>query len=404
MGACTALHAARRCDPLREPVVLIEKERLGAGCSGSSAGIVFGQYSDRVMAGMARDALKVYSGFESNTGRSIGFRHSGVMIVAGPQNTEGIARIEADIEMQQAIGVKVERVMGEQLRELLPGADAPDGTVGAWGPDAGFIDPVKAIGAFAVLARDAGTVTRIGATNPEVLVEGGKAIGVRTDAGTFHAPNVVLATGAWTPSILAGLGVQLPLEVGQSDQHYFRMPSSGILDESDDPGSGGVGAAFSELETHFTPSPLERRATPHPVVFDLDHGVYIRCEPAHDRTRVGRMGLQASRLLNSPADLDRGLASSFTDDVSESLNARFPIYGDLAHVESQAVLVTRTPDLRPVVGPVSGVEGLFVAAGFHGNDFQLAPSIGEGLAQLVLGQPVSAFNPEFFSPERFAEA
>jgi len=39
--------------------------------------------------------------------------------------------------------------------------------------------------------------------------------------------------------------------------------------------------------------------------------------------------------------------------------------------------------------------------GFSGNDFQLAPSIGEGLAQMILGQPISAIDPEFFSPDRF---
>ena len=39
MGACIALHAARKCDPLEEPVILIEKDRLGAGSSGRSGAI-----------------------------------------------------------------------------------------------------------------------------------------------------------------------------------------------------------------------------------------------------------------------------------------------------------------------------------------------------------------------------
>jgi glycine/D-amino acid oxidase-like deaminating enzyme len=86
----------------------------------------------------------------------------------------------------------------------------------------------------------------------------------------------------------------------------------------------------------------------------------------------------------------------------ESLSGLLPIYKDLPQLESRAHRLVVTNDLRPIVGPVRGVEGLFVVAGFTGNDFQLAPSIGEGLAQMVLGQPISAFDPAFFSPERFA--
>ena len=76
MGTCLALHAARRCDPLREPVILIEKDRLGAGSSGHTAAIVHQAYSDRVMAGMARDAVKIYARMKESTGRTVGYRRT----------------------------------------------------------------------------------------------------------------------------------------------------------------------------------------------------------------------------------------------------------------------------------------------------------------------------------------
>ena len=60
-----------------------------------------------------------------------------------------------------------------------------------------------------------------------------------------------------------------------------------------------------------------------------------------------------------------------------------------------------TPDENPIVGPVKEIPGLYVVTGFSGNDFQLAPSIGEGLAQMILGQPVSAIDESFFSLDRF---
>jgi len=42
----------------------------------------------------------------------------------------------------------------------------------------------------------------------------------------FHAPNVVLATGPWTPSLLAELSVELPLRVARTQECFLSMPGS----------------------------------------------------------------------------------------------------------------------------------------------------------------------------------
>jgi glycine/D-amino acid oxidase-like deaminating enzyme len=42
-----------------------------------------------------------------------------------------------------------------------------------------------------------------------------------------------------------------------------------------------------------------------------------------------------------------------------------------------------TPDAQPIVGAVGPDEGLYVAAGFSGHGFMLAPALGARLAALV---------------------
>jgi sarcosine oxidase subunit beta len=44
------------------------------------------------------------------------------------------------------------------------------------------------------------------------------------------------------------------------------------------------------------------------------------------------------------------------------------------------------PDGLPILGPVAGVGGLLVAAGFSGHGFALAPTVGDVLAKLALGR------------------
>jgi glycine/D-amino acid oxidase-like deaminating enzyme len=63
-----------------------------------------------------------------------------------------------------------------------------------------------------------------------------------------------------------------------------------------------------------------------------------------------------------------------------------------------------TPDAQALIGPCRGVEGVHVESGFSGHGFKLAPSIGEGVTQMLWNKPVSAFDPEFFDPYRFDTA
>jgi sarcosine oxidase subunit beta len=60
-----------------------------------------------------------------------------------------------------------------------------------------------------------------------------------------------------------------------------------------------------------------------------------------------------------------------------------------------------TPDRQPILGPVPGQRGVFVAAGFSGHGFMIAPEIGRLVAGAVLGdEPEPALSD--LGPGRFA--
>jgi len=402
MGTCIAQYAAKKCDPLGDPVILIEKGQLGDGSSSKAGGIIYQNYSDRVLAGMARDAIKIYAGFEGISGRSVGFRRTGVLSLVGPENEERRAQLEADITMQNSIGIATRFINADEIRQLVPGIEVADGSMGAWEPESGFVDPSRTIRAFATLARAYGAVTRIGVSEPRVLIENGRAVGVETDQGTFTAPTIVLATGSWLPSMLKELGVNLPLRVLKTDQVFLSMPTPGGEDD-DDFGESQFDSTdpfIADLEARFGPDPAERRASAHPIIFDFDERFSVRCDPVRDRTRIGRLGVRGLDETH-PDDPPDKIDPKLVMWAREAISKRLPIYTEQAQVGVQATHVTVTPDERPIVGPIESIPGLYMVTGFSGNDFQLAPTIGEGMAQMLHGLPVSAFDTEFFSPDRF---
>jgi sarcosine oxidase subunit beta len=59
-----------------------------------------------------------------------------------------------------------------------------------------------------------------------------------------------------------------------------------------------------------------------------------------------------------------------------------------------------TPDHRPILGGISGLDGFYLAAGFSGHGFMLAPAVGEIMAGLIAGSTIDPLLQEF-SLQRF---
>lgn len=403
IGTAIAIRTAQRTDPLRDPVVLFEKREVGAGSSGRSGAILRQFYSNREVAVMARDSLREYASFETRTGRSIGFTRTGVLTLAGPEQPEWCDRLRKNVEMLSELGIDARLVEGSAIRELLPGIRIKRGVIGAWERHGGFVDPNRTLEAFAALARNYGAVTRLGASVDEIVVEDGRVVGARTSEGDVEAEQVIVAGGPWSGRILEQAGVRLPLRVVRPENHFVSMPSSEIEIEEESPDDSSalsfdiedMAEKASEGADTLAPRGL------HPVVIDLEYGFYCRCEPARRRSRVGHVDYDHDAVLEDPDDLVEEVSKEVAAWAREALTNRIPDYEKQPDAGSIAAWYTLTPDAQPILGPVPGIEGLFVAAGFSGHGFKLAPSIGQGIAQMLFGEHVTAFDSAFFSPTRF---
>ena len=402
MGTAIALELARRLDPIEQPVVLLERRELAAGSSGRSGAILRQHYARPEVAGMARDSLRVWSGFEAATGYAIGFRRCGVLTLAGPARPGDVERVRRNVAMLQSIGVETRLVEGDALRRLAPGLAAEPGTVAAYEPGGGYVDPRRAVEAFATLARFHGATTRLGVEVTGFVLRDGHLAGVETCAGPIDCAHAVVAAGPWTRRLLELVGIELPLTVVRPQQHFLAMlpPPPGAARpravELAPPESALDDAALRPLGAEEDPLPAA-----HPVLLDLEHGYYARCEPDARRTRVGELDYSGCDVLDDPDALDEEADPGFVRWAHEALARRLPAYARQPAAGSLCAWYTLSPDAQPLLGPLPGLPGLHLAAGFSGHGFKLAPSIGEGLARQVLGQPPGTFDPQFFAPERF---
>jgi sarcosine oxidase subunit beta len=102
-------------------------------------------------------------------------------------------------------------------------------------------------------------------------------------------------------------------------------------------------------------------------------------------------GVAVKQLTNGVLYLGWLAESSDVDDLTfiertlEAGATLLSLLGDLAVRRVIGGLYDNTPDRRPLLGAVPEVDGLFLAAGFSGHGFMIAPAVGEGLAAAVTG-------------------
>jgi glycine/D-amino acid oxidase-like deaminating enzyme len=377
MGLSTALACARRS--VRNPVVLLERRHFGAGSSGRSGAILRQHYRDAEVACMARDSLREYADFERRTGREIGFQRTGVLTLAG--SGAWAERVRENVRMLRGLGIETELLDATALRALVPGITASDATVAAWEPSAGFVDPQRTLEAFAELARERGVEFHVPTEVRALSIESGRVRGVLTERGEVRAEVVAVMAGPWTRNFLAQHGLELPLKVVRPENHYLGVPE--------------MVRAPADFDATHPMSGL------HPVLIDLEHAFYARCDPAHARTRIGKVDYDGDQVLADPDAIDETVSEEFIRWGRATCARRIASYAERPDAGTIAAWYTLTPDAQALIGPVRELPGLFVASGFSGHGFKLAPSVGEGVAQMLFDEPVTAFDPRFFALERF---
>ena len=348
-GAATACHLARR----GVDVVLVDQHALGSQTSPRAAGLTSQAASLPVMARLRREASEAFERFEAETGRSVGFHRSGSLKAA--YTDAGEARLLADLEIARGLGIEARLVPAVEARRLAPHFEPGPARAIGHVPSDGWLEPATVAVGLAARAGELGGRLRPFTRVTGLLQDGQRVAGVATAADEIRAPIVVDAAGAWAAPVAAAAGVRLPL-VAVRHQLYVTDPIPGVL-------------------------PLQ------PIVRLLEASVYVRyCDGGlmfggyEDAPLVvDAAGLPAGFQVAQLA-LDLGVLRALTDEVA----AHFPPLRGARVAVHRGGLPTMTPDGHPVLGPVPGLAGLYVASGCCVGGLSLSPAAGRALADLIV--------------------
>ena len=354
----TAAHdlASRDAD-----VTLYERDEVASGASARAAGIAYDAFAEDVDATVAERALERFRALDAKG--DIDFTEHPYVWYARAGDDRRADAVRKSVKRMRASGRNVELLDGDALGDRFPALASVEVVVGAVARDAGYLDPATYVRAMAERAEAAGAAVETGTSVS--LADDGTAVETPTGCESFDA--VLVAAGAHTKRLLAGVDLPIPMKP-------YRVQAL-VTDPVD--GADAV-----------------------PTYYDATESRYVR--PRDGGLLVGD-GTQEREFDpdDYDADADPAFERASLDWLDETLGGETAESGlDCRH--SWAGLCTATPDRDPLLGRVR--PGLYVGTGWHGHGFMRAPALGERVADQILGgDGVDPFDPTRFEGDESFE-
>jgi sarcosine oxidase subunit beta len=356
MGCSLAFYLSRA----GRRVIVIDRGRIGLGATAACAGGIRAQFSTEINIRIGIEAKRLLARFVEETGHTADFRPVGYLFLL--TTDEERSRFHDALQLQRACGLDdVVELAPAEARAMVAGLQTDDLCGATFCPSDGLAGPNEVTYGFANAARRRGAVIMEDTPVEAFLMSGGRVTGIRTRQGEIECPQTVICAGPWSAPVGALLGLQLPI-VPSRRQVFVTEAFSGI-----------------------------RRGSP--MTIDFHTSFYFH--PEGEGVLFGM-----SDPATPPGD-DTRVDWSFLDRITAVAQRRWPPLLDARVKTAWAGLYENTPDFQPLIGPLQA--GLWIAAGFSGHGFMMAPVVGKWLAAWMAdGAPPRDLSA--FAPDRFAAA
>lgn len=338
IGLATAYHLARLKPALR--VVVVEASYLCGGASGRNGGGVRAQWGDSLSVELMLESLDEFRAFAQRHRINTWFRQGGYLFLA--TTAASAAELEKSVAIQRSAGLQTELLAPREIPKIVPELSRADVLLSSYNPTDAVVFPWPIVWGYAESAKKLGVQIHPFTRVTEIEVRNGAIARVLTERGSIEAGVVVGACGALSPALLEMVGVSLPTR-----PHRHEICSS---------------------------EPLKPWLTP--LVADLASGLYFSQSTRGEI--VG--GISDDRTPDGPI---QSSSARFLALYAQALVTRCPRLAQVRVVRQWAGLYDLSPDRNPIIGPIESPRGFFLASGFMGHGFMMAPVIGKRLARLI---------------------
>ncbi len=371
VGVSTLYHLAKAGE---QDALLLERAELTAGATWHAAGNVHTQSAFANLSALQAYSLRLYDGLADEVGQEVGSHVVGGFFLA--QTKQRMQEFKHLAGKFRGLGLEYELVTPSEIKAKYPMLNVDDLEGGAWDPEEGYVDPYSVTMGLAAGARKYGGKIRRNTQVDSITRLPSGHWRLTADGEVFECEIIVNAAGFWANEVAQLVGTRLPIT--NMEHHYL------VTDTMPD-----VEAYHEEL----------------PMIRDTDAQFYLRQEgqgllfgpwEQDCRSAWGNKG--------APWSFGQELFENDLDRLEDGLAAIYHRIPSLDNAGIRRIVngaISFAPDARPMIGPMPGVPGFFVAAGFLGGIAQ-AGGIGLAMSQWIL-EGESELDLHFIDVARFGD-
>ncbi|HEY88658.1 MAG TPA: FAD-binding oxidoreductase [Thermoflexia bacterium] len=353
VGVPTALALVRK----NVNVLVLDKfASAGQGSNKTAIGGIRATHSDPAKIRLCLRSLEIISTWEEIYGHNIEWTRGGYSFVAYREREEEI--LKGLLKIQQAYGLNIAWHKKTELLDIIPDLNPQGLRGGTFSPEDGHCSTLLTSHAIYDQARREGATFHFNEKVTDVLLAGARVTGVQTDRGSYHAPVIINAAGAWAGEVGKLVGLVHPIN---PESH-----EAGITEP--------VARFLGPMVVDIQPAP----GSANYYFFQLGTGQIVFC------------------ITPSPAipGFDCHETSEFLPQVSRRMVNLMPRLTNLRVRRTWRGLYPMTPDGSPLVGWAKEVRGYLMAIGMCGQGYMLGPGLGELLARMVTQRELGAEDQE----------
>lgn len=324
-----------------EDIVLLEKNTLASGSTGRCGAGIRQQFGTEMNCILARESIKIFENLSEELDYDIELNQGGYLILAYTERE--VNQFKKNVALQQSLGIDSRFITVKEAKEIAPPLNTEGVLAATFCPTDGHADPFKTNFAYAEAAKRLGVKIYTFTEVKEIETKNNRIVAVNTDKGKIFTSIVVNAAGGYSGVIGKMAGLDLPV---YSQRHQI------LITEPVDP--------------------LFR-----PMLMSFSHNFYCQQTP-HGSIIMGFGD------PNEPKGYDIGSSWQFAREMAQKITAVVPLLKEVSMVRQWAGLYNVSPDAQPILGEHPKMSGFYMAIGFSGHGFMLAPIISKLIAELIL--------------------
>ncbi|RWD62225.1 MAG: FAD-dependent oxidoreductase [Mesorhizobium sp.] len=344
-------------------VVLLERDELTSGSTWHAAGGMHTINGDPNVAKLQKYTISLYKEIEELSGQATGVHLTGGVLLAATE-----ARLDwlrGVVSKGRYLGIDLEVISAKEAAELMPLLD-PKQFVGAVrNKEDGHLDPSGVTHAYAKAARKLGAeVERF--TKVEDIVRRPDGLWrVITNKGEVVAEHVVNAGGLWAREVGRMVGLELPV-LAMEHMYLITEDMPEVADWNKKSGTEIIHAV------------------------DFDGELYLRQERGGMLMGTYEKANKVWSEFQTPWNFGHELLEPDIDRIAPSLEVGFRHFPAFQKTGIKQIIngpFTFAPDGNPLVGPVRGLPGFWVACGVMAG-FSQGGGVGLALSNwMIEGDP-----------------